>query len=532
VPLLTDRFRPWRRACSGLGLVLGLSFAASGAVSAFTLDDVTALARERAAQPYEAPASNLPPEFSRMLFGDYIKIRPRPEAFAWREHDTPFKLAFYHQGMQFDSPVVIHEIVGDEVSEFQYDPAAFDFGGMEFDPQATSQLGYAGFRVLYPINQAEKEDEIMSVLGASYYRVIGKDQIYGLSGRGLAIETAMPHAEEFPDFRELWIERPAPGDESLVFYALLDSPRATGAYKYTLTPGEDSVLDVESRIFLREPVDKLGIAPLTSMFLFGPHQPARERNFRPAIHDSNGLAIETGEGEWLWRPLHNPPHLNISLFSVTNPRGFGLLQRGHEFWRYEDIEDRYDLRPSAWIEPRGNWGKGVVELVEIPTLDETNDNIVAFWSPERMPEPGQMQTYDYRIRWTLDEPGLLPDDLAWVDQTLSTAGEVRQANLIRELDGSLGLLVDFKGPVFATLPGDAKLRPEVDVNGNAEVIDQLLQRNPGLPGWRLSLRVRVKDTEQPVEMRARLDHQGKPVTETWSFQIPPGELSRQPHSRP
>jgi len=497
---------------------------AARAQAPFSLDDVTARARALAAKPYVAPVSNLPPVFSGMQFADYMKIQPRLDRFEWRDQDTPFRLNFYHQGMHFNAPVRIHEIDDThKVRELPYEPERFDFGNLGFDKEATRRLGYAGFRVLYPINQQGKYDEIMSLLGASYFRVVGKGQVYGLSGRGLAIDTAPPGAEEFPDFREFWIQRPAPQDRQLVIYALLDSPRATGAYQFILTPGRDAVLDVQANIFLRGDVGMLGIAPLTSMFLYGPNQRPAEhlRNFRPAIHDSNGLAIRTGSGEWIWRPLNNPRQVAISTFQVENPRGFGLLQRGREFSRYEDLKDRYDLRPSAWIEPHGNWGKGKVLLMEIPTADETNDNIVAFWTPDEPARKGQALQFAYRMHWTTDEPALHDADNAWVRQTFQTEGELLQPNLIRRLDGSTSLMVDFEGPALAKLPPDTALDTRLSVSANADVLERSLQHNPATRGWRLKLRVKVKDPAQVVEMRAALSRNGQPISETWSFQLPP-----------
>ncbi|MFT4268891.1 MAG: glucan biosynthesis protein G [Xenophilus sp.] len=491
----------------------------------FSLDDVTARARDLAARPYVAPASNLPPVFSSMQFADYMKIQPRPDRAEWRDLPTPFRLNFYHQGMQFSFPVRINEINGGEVREIRYEPDRFDFGDLNFDREATRQLGYAGFRVLFPVNQEGKYDEVMSLLGASYFRVIGKGQVYGLSGRGLAIDTTSPGKEEFPNFREYWIQRPAPQDKQLVIYALMDSPRATGAYQFILQPGgRDAVLDVQANIFLRGDVGTLGIAPLTSMFLYGPNQrwPEHLRNWRPAIHDSNGLAIHTGDDEWIWRPLNNPHgSFAVSSYQVDNPRGFGLLQRGHDFHRFEDLKDRYDLRPSAWIEPQNNWGKGKVTLMEIPTADETNDNVVAFWTPDAPAVKGQMLQYAYRMHWTLDEAALHAQNNAWARQTLQSQGELLQPNLIRQLDGSTALIVDFEGPALSKLPADAA--PEVQLSGNAnvEILGSSLLRNDPIKGWRLSMRVRVKDPAQVSELRAALAQGGKPISETWSFQIPP-----------
>ena len=497
----TPRTRLRKALLTGSALLCLFS---AGQLWAFSLDDVANRAKELAGQKFEAPKSNLPKEFRDMKFADYQKIRFRNEKAEWADAKTPFKLSFYHQGMHFDTPVRINEVTATTVNEIKYDPARFDFGDLQFDPKATEQLGYAGFRVLFPINKADKQDEIMTMLGASYFRVIGKDQVYGLSARGLALDTALPSGEEFPRFREFWIERPNEGDKQLVIFALLDSPRSTGAYKLILRPGKDSTVDVESRVFLRDHVSRLGIAPLTSMFLFGSNQPSRVQNYRHELHDSTGLSIHAGNGEWLWRPLNNPKHLSVSSFTVENPRGFGLLQRGREFGRYEDLDDRYDKRPSAWIEPKGDWGKGTVDLVEIPTADETNDNIVAFWNPEKIPEPGQPLEHNYRLHWTLDEDEFHSPDIGWVKQTLRSTGDVKQSNLIRQPDGSVAFLLDYEGPALAALPEDAAVRSQVSVDDNADLVENNVRYNPQTKGWRLTLRVKVKDPNKAVEMRAAL----------------------------
>ncbi|WWF46054.1 glucan biosynthesis protein G [Pseudomonas trivialis] len=476
----------------------------AGQLWAFSLDDVSAKAKELAGQKYEAPRSNLPNEFREMKFADYQKIRFRNEKAEWADQNTPFKLSFYHQGMHFDTPVKINEVTADSVQEIKYDPTRFDFGDVKFDPKATEQLGYAGFRVLYPINQNDKQDEIMTMLGASYFRVVGKGQTYGLSARGMAIDTALPSGEEFPRFTEFWVERPKPGEKQLVIYALLDSPRATGAYRLTLRPGSDTIVDVKSQMFLRDKVSKLGVAPLTSMFLFGANQPSKVLNYRRELHDSSGLSIHAGNGEWIWRPLNNPKHLSVSNFGVENPRGFDLLQRGRDFSHYEDLDDNYDKRPSAWIEPEGDWGKGTVDLVEIPTADETNDNIVAFWSPAELPKVGEPLDVSYRLHWTMDEKALHPTDSAWVKQTLRSTGDVKQSNLIRQPDGTVAYLVDFEGPSLKNLPPDAPVRSQVSVGDNAELVENSVRYNEHTKGWRLTLRMKIKDAGKPTEMRAAL----------------------------
>ena len=504
-------------------LSLGTSAFAEDRLHGFGLEEVAARAKALADAAYVAPASNLPDVFSRMQFFDYQKIQPRREKFAWAELGTPFRLAFYHQGMQFDTPVKINEIVDGSAQEIPYDPDRFDFGDLHFDRAQTSKLGWAGFRLLYPVNQPGKYDEIMSLLGASYFRIIGKGQLYGLSGRGLAVDTGLPTPEEFPAFREYWIRRPAPKDRSVSFFALLDSPRATGAYEFTLTPGADALLDVKARVFLRRGLAPtvLGIAPLTSMFLYGPNQPSPIHNFRPGIHDSNGLAIHAGDGEWIWRPLNNPSTVIVSNFAVESPKGFGLLQRGREFSRFEDLKDRYDLRPSAWIEPVNDWGKGHVRLVEIPTADETNDNIVAFWAPDTLPAPGQPLQFDYRIHWTRDEPAIIKGGLSYVWQTMYTAGEVYQSNLIRAHDDTLAFLVDFTGPSLADLAPEAPVVARVGANDNVEIVGSELQYNPAIKGLRLTFRIRVKDATKASDLHAVLALGERTLTETWSFQLPP-----------
>ncbi|MDH0746468.1 glucan biosynthesis protein G [Pseudomonas sp. GD03842] len=471
---------------------------------AFDLDDVAAKAKDLAGQKFVAPKSNLPAEFRDMKFADYQKIRFLQDKAEWANDKTPFKLSFYHQGMHFDTPVKINEVTATTVNEIKYDPARFDFGGMKFDAKATENLGWAGFRVMYPINRDDKQDEIMTMLGASYFRVVGKNQVYGLSARGMAIDTAMSSGEEFPRFTEFWIEKPNPDENHLVIFALLDSPRATGAYKLTLRPGTNTLVDVQSRMYLREKVGKLGVAPLTSMYLFGANQPSKVLNYRRELHDSSGLSIQAANGEWIWRPLNNPKHLAVSSFSVENPRGFGLLQRGRGFSHYEDLDDRYDKRPSAWIEPKGDWGKGTVDLVEIPTADETNDNIVAFWRPETQPEPGQPVEFNYRLHWTMDEDSIHSPDLGWVKQTLRSTGDVKQSNLIRQPDGSVAYLVDFVGPTLAKLGEDPAIRSQVTTDDNTDLVENNLRYNPVTKGWRLTLRLKVKDPNKNVEMRAYL----------------------------
>ena len=291
----------------------------------------------------------------------------------------------------------MHEIVGASVREVTFDPASFNYGANKLDPAQLQKLGFAGFRIHYPLNTPRYKDELAVFLGASYFRLLGKGQRYGASARGLALDTGERGGEEFPRFEQFWIEKPARNATQLVLYALLDSKRVTGAYRFVLKPGDETVAEVQSRLYFREAVGKVGIAPVTSMFMYGENQPGSGDGFRPEVHDSDGLSIASASGEWIWRPLVNPKRLLTTSFALPGTRGFGLMQRDRAFASYEDLEARYDLRPSLWVEPTSSWGPGRVELVQIPTPDETNDNIVAYWVPAEAPKAGASLAYSYRL---------------------------------------------------------------------------------------------------------------------------------------
>lgn len=480
--------------------------------SAFDFQDVAQRARRLADDPYKKPDVVLPPELRNLNYENYHQIRYKPERMPWRNAKLPFELDFFPPGWHFDQPVKINEVTAQGVREVRLDQDAFDYGATKVDPGKLRGLGFAGFRVRYAVNSATHKDEVLTFLGASYFRALGKGQRYGLSARGLAIDTALATGEEFPRFVEFWVLRPQASDKQLVIYGLLDSPRAAGAYRFVLTPGIDTVMDVTARLYLRSTVGKLGLAPLTSMFYFGRGQHPVEDDFRPAVHDSDGLSIHMGNDEWVWRPLSDPKRLLVTSFSTTNPIGFGLMQRQRDFANYEDPVLRYELRPSAWVEPKTQWGAGRVELVQIPSPDETNDNIVAYWVPDRLPAPKAAYDYAYRVWWQKDKdtqpPGL------HVAQTLYGRGYTHTP------DGSISLAVDFEGPPDMESP---ELKPEaqVSVDANAKLLEQKMIHNGATGGWRLSLRLQRLDAGKPVEIRASLRSGNKGISETWSYILPP-----------
>ncbi len=481
---------------------------------AFGFADVAQRAKTLAATPFKKPEGHvLPKELQGLTYDSYRDIRYKPIDAWWRGSKLPFELEFFHRGFYFDQPVTINEVLGGRVREIKYSPDLFDFGTNKVDRQKLQGLGFAGFRVHYPVNTPKHKDEVLVFLGASYFRAIGKGQVYGLSARALAVDTALISGEEFPRFVEFWIEQPAANARELTIYGLLDSKRVTGAYRFLVRPGVETVVDVKAQIYLREHVTKLGLAPLGSMFSFGENQRPSNEDYRPEVHDSDGLLIQSGTGEWIWRPLTNPKRLLVTSFTLDNPLGYGLMQRDRNFSSYEDLEAHYERRPSAWVEPKGKWGAGRVELVQIPSPDETNDNIVAYWVPETTPVPRKAFDFEYRILWQRDSETRPP--LAWVTQTRRGRGYTRNP------DSSIGLVIDFEGPALRKLPTDATLSGNVAVDANGEMVEKVVHRNDVTGGWRMVLRVKRLDDSKPVEIRAFLKGDANTVSETWSYILPP-----------
>lgn len=505
---ITLKRPPWRALASALCLAL----AANGA-SAFDFADVAQRAKVLSQSAYEKPATNLPKTIKNLNYDQYRDIRFDTEKSLWHSAKLPFEVAFFHQGLFYDHPVKINEIVANKASQVKFDPASFNYGKNDIDKKQLHELGFAGFRIHYPLNAEKYKDEVMVFLGASYFRALGKAQLYGMSARGLAVDTGLNTGEEFPQFSEFWLERPQPGDKELTIYALLNSTRLTGAYRFVLKPGAETSVDVKAQLYLRGPVTTLGIAPLTSMFFFGENQRAEVDDYRPEVHDSDGLSVRTGADEWIWRPLVNPKRLLVTSFALDGPRGFGLMQRDRAYANYQDLEARYEKRPSVWIEPKGKWGKGRVELVQLPTPDETNDNAVAYWVPEAAPKAGQPYDFEYRMLWQKD--GETQPPLARVTQTRRGHGYTRK------VDDSVALIVEFEGPALKKLAADAKLEGVVTVDANGKLLETNTYRNEVTGGWRMAVRMHRNDLAKAVELRGFLRNGDDTLSETWSYILPP-----------
>ncbi|MBA2965277.1 MULTISPECIES: glucan biosynthesis protein [Ramlibacter] len=492
------------------------------AYAAWGFDQVAALARARAAVPYVAPDVSLPPALSALDYDGLRDIRFRPARALWRDGGAAFEAMFFHRGRFAPEPVRIHEVGADgNVRPVPWRAPDYDYGKNRLPTQAWPDLGHAGFRVHYPLNGSAYKDELVVFLGASYFRALGAGQQYGLSARALAVDTVGGSGpEEFPRFTDFWLERPAADGKQLIVHALLDSPRLAGAWTFVITPGQTTRMEVRARVFLRatgKTITTLGVAPLTSMFLAGENQP-RPGDFRPEVHDSDGLMVASSSGEWLWRPLQNPSRVLTTSFALPGLRGFGLMQRDRAFTSYEDTEAHYERRPSAWVRPLGDWGPGRVELVQLSTPDESHDNVVAYWVPERLPAAGEPFDYAYELSWQGDEQQRPP--ASWVVQSRRGLGFVRPQD-VAATAGLVQYVLDFNGPALAALAPDAPVQPVVTADANGHLEQQLAWFNPGTRGWRVVLRVRPVDPAAPVELRAFLQHGNDIVSETWTHIVLP-----------
>ncbi|MEO3432279.1 glucan biosynthesis protein G [Inquilinus sp. CAU 1745] len=505
-------------AASSLGtgpLWAAPSIAEEGA--AFSFETLVERARAMAAEGYQPPSGDLPDALEAVDYDEYRDIRYNPDEALWRDLELPFHAQFFHLGAHFNRPVHIFEVVEGMAREVLYDPKLFDFGSNGFHDGLPETLGFAGFRLHHQLNRPDYFDELAVFLGASYFRALGKDQQYGLSARGLAIDTALQKGEEFPYFTAFWLERPADGATEMRLYALLDSPSVAGAYSFLIRPGVNTSIETQAVLFPRAAIEKLGIAPMTSMFFFGEADPSDHDDFRPQVHDSEGLSLWTGAGEWIWRPLVNPRRLRVSSFLDENPRGFGLLQRDRDFSHYLDLEARYDRRPSLWVEPTEDWGRGAVELVEIPTLEEIHDNIVAFWVPEQPVEAGSEWRLSYRLHWCLESPQRPDEAEVWGTRT----GDAGVPGVEDEAEGEGGrkFVIDFGGGRLEELPADSPVIAEVTIS-RGEITTPVAQYNPVMKGWRVFFDLHA-DGDEVVELRCILKLDSEIISETWSYQWTP-----------
>ena len=520
---------PLRSAAWALVACALIAAATTASAAAFGFEDVALQAQTLAQSPYRQPAV-VDARRAALGYDAVRRIQFRQPQALWHGSGSPFEMHFFPVAGQGARALQLHEVNDGNVRALALPASIFDNDGVLPPEPAGSAALIAGWKVTFPINEAGKRDEVAAFLGSNYFRALGQDQRYGLSARGVAIDTVGgASGEEFPDFTAYWFETPkagAAGSAELVFYALLDGPRVTGAYRFALKPGADTTVDVRARLYFRSgavPVATVGFAPLTSMFLHGENQPAATVDFRPEVHDSDGLQIESADGEWLWRPLTNPRSPFVTSFALRSPRGFGLMQRDRAFASYEDVEARYELRPSAWVEPIGDWGAGRVELLQFRTPDETHDNIAAYWVPASAPKPGSPLELSWRVHWQGQAQRLPP--AAHVTQTRTGYGYTRVAQPKQRHK----MLIDFAGPALpsAEMSGDRAQNLPVPVEAvasaspNGRIVRVHAYPNPARSGWRATLEFDRVDAKQAVELRVFLRQGTNTLSETWSYAMAP-----------
>lgn len=466
--------------------------------TAFDAQTVRALARNLAATGYKPPDTSLPGPIANIGYDDYRTIRFDANQALWRGDKLYFQAQFFHRGWLYQPKVDIYEVEAGHARPIAYRSGMFTYGP-EIKGTLPPDLGFAGFRLHAPINRADYYDEVAVFLGASYFRAVGRNLGYGISSRGLSLNTADPRGEEFPLFRTFWLERPAPGTSSIVVWGLIDSPSTTGAMRLTIRPGDDTTMDVELTLYPRTDLAQAGIATGTSMFLFDGSNRLAIDDWRPAVHDSDGLLMLTGRNEHLWRPLANPRTLQISAFQDAGPRGFGLMQRARKLADYDDLEARYERRPSLWVEPIGDWGEGQVVLVEIPTKQEIHDNIVALWRPKQPLRAGQEHGFLYRLHWCATVP--FAPDLARFQPFRTGAIENGRVFVIDTVGGKPA----------------PDVKAEARVTTNAGVIRNVVATpDPEQGGWRISFEFLPGDA-QVAELRAVLVQGDAPLSEAWIY---------------
>ena len=482
------------------------------------LQSIIDAARTSATESYEQDDHGLNSKLKEIDYTTYRSIRFKPEQSLWHG-ENDYELQFFHPGFLYEYPVTIHTIGESNKPErlafnsdmFNYDGSASGLAGL-----TDEKSGFAGFRVHYPIKNEEYKDEFAVFLGASYFRLVGKNQVYGISARGLAIDTALAKGEEFPHFTEFWIIEPSKG-KPITIYARLESPSVAGAYKFVIQPDVDTSVKVESWLFARDDVNKLGIAPFTSMFLYGENTEKRHDDYRPEVHDSDGVLMVTHADEEIWRPLTNPARLQVTSLSDANPKGFGMLQRDGKWDNYLDAEANYHLRPGLWVTPEAGFEKGRLEVVEIPTKSEIHDNIVAFWTPERPFKAGESLYFAYELKTVEQNPFV--SELASVVRTRQGKAVLPGDEFKDDaLSTTRQFSVDFSAP--SDIAFDNESMKLVVQGTNGTISQQRLYPVADGQEWRATFFVKPKE-KQTVDMRAYIEKDGKRVSEVWNYVYQP-----------
>lgn len=526
------------------------------ALHRFSLREVETLARALSVTPYDAASNAVPEHLQRLSLDQWRALRIKPEHVLWKDEGLPFAIGLFHPGYIFNRSAEINVVDESGVTKIPFSADMFETDNESLTEQIRSTLiGFAGFQLLAPDESAEdafgrnSNNRLAGFMGASTFMFKGRNSRLGSSSRPIALDTALPSGEIFPYFREFWLVKPQPDATSFTLYALMDSPGLTGAYQMEIIPGTSAVINIDARLFRRAgaaPPEKLGLTPLSSMYLYSETTGPRNGDYRPEVHNADGLLLANGGDSWLWRPLTNNERLVVSDFKLANPRGFGLMQRDNNFDHYQDIEARYDRRTSIWVEPKGDWGEGKLELIEIPAARDFHSNVVAFWIPENAEtaigaaKPGDAAAsaasdplaevtpylaYAYTMYWM--PPGASPHALGLATDT----------RMLRSADGEEAtFIVEFGGGELDSLEADFGLTSVVEAPEQAPLLEKTLHKNPGTDGWRLIMRFRLpkngmlqrllaaRDGPTGLRFKAHLkkgENISEPLTETWVYDLVP-----------
>ena len=478
----------------------------------FGMEDVVARAKALSESPFQDAPPPLPKEIANLDFDTWRSLRFNPSKAFLADRNGAYRLELFHLGHLFKRPVVVNIVHDGIVAPIPYSPSLFEMDRLKLKQVLPVGLGFAGFRLHTHLNDPQRFDELIAFLGASYFRFLGRDQHYGLSCRAIAVNAGTDQ-EEFPFFKEFWVNSPAVDAARVTVYGLLDGASVTGAVQMEIYPGMNTVVDVHFTLFTRRDNVKLGFAPLTSMFLNGENDHRIASGYRPQLHDSDGLLMHSGHGEWIWRALRNPAKPEISSFMDQSIKGFGLLQRERAFSAYQDIDLAYQNRPSYWVEPHGDWGKGRVELIELPTADESNDNIVASFVPEVTPAVGKPFNFSYQITATRNMPHLSPGGRAI--HTFVAPAAALGAKDPAPTD-STRFIIDFADGDLAFYLHDPALLKVMASASNGKILRTAIEANPAIGGFRANVDVQVP-AGQAADVRVFLQAGARTLTETWTF---------------
>jgi glucans biosynthesis protein len=520
----------------------------------FTFANVQELARLRAIQKYAPLPDILPPQLKKLTPQQELGVFWNDTYRLWRKKGLPFQVDFYPLSNDVHTSPLINTVDRHDPRALTYSNNFFKYN-FPINPPLPADLGYGGFYIRHPYMAPKSDpksplDGFFTAKGASYFRVLAKEQVYGISSRALAINSVVENKEEFPQFVEWWLHQPEPGADAMVLDALLDSASVSGAYEFTLHPGSQTSVDIHATLFFRKAVAQLGLAPFSSMYFYGENAKNHFGNYHPEIHDSDGVMMHTGADEWLWRPLEQETQRQVYNFGDTNPKGFGLIQRDRDFQHYQDLQMNYNLRPSAWVTPHGDWGKGVVELIQLVTNNANTDNVVLFWHPDHAPKAGDRLDLSYTIDYYMNDANRPP--LAYAKQTLVNDPAPPPPNQPVPVSPPPGaaakpapppaasakpavpakpatppwptgttpvqFLIDFAGDGIEDIAPDH--RPDIDLVATppgSVFRESSVEKNGYDKSWRATFTLIPAKVNVPVELRCTLRSKGKPLTETWTY---------------